>query len=217
MSEQFSDSSERQYVCFVCGITFKTYLEYQEHILKEHEEGRDYIKCPLARCQAPVRDVIAHFKSKHPNEPLPKKGMLKALVWADKRGPRKKKPKFKDGFLLSTKNGGKQMHYRSSWEREIYEYLEKEEAVAGYMVESLKVEYFYKGKMRNYIPDLLIHFKDGHYEVWEVKPSNQHSLKMNEAKWAACRNYCLARGWQFEVINETTMKLLKMKLLNEGK
>jgi hypothetical protein len=209
-----SDSAQRQYVCFVCGLTFKEYQEYQEHILADHQEGRDYVKCPLARCGACVRDTVAHMKAKHPTEPLPKTGMLRALVWADKQAPgkKKKKPRFKDGFFLSIKNGGKQMHYRSGWEHEVYQCLELDDTVQGYMVESFRVEYYHGGKMKGYYPDLIVHFKDDHYEVWEIKPSNQHSLPINQAKWAACKSHCLARGWGWEVISETSIKLMKMNL-----
>lgn len=209
-----SDQSQRQYVCFVCGVAFKEYPEYKDHIIAQHEEGRDYIKCPLARCQAPVRDVCLHFKAKHPSEKLPKTGMLRALVWADKRSPnkKKKKPKFKDGFFLSLKNGGKEMHYRSGWEHDVYRCLEADDNVTGYMVESFRVEYYLNGKAKNYYPDLLVAFADGHFEVWEIKPANQHTLPVNQAKWAACKAHCLARGWGWEVVNETTIKLMKMRL-----
>jgi hypothetical protein len=208
------DQSQRQYVCFVCGMAFKEYPEYSSHITEQHEEGRDYVRCPLARCRAPIRDVIMHYKARHPSEPLPKTGMLKALVWADKRAPskRKKKPRFKDGFFKSIKNGGKEMHYRSGWEHDVYRCLEVDDDVMAYHVESFRVEYYFNGKTKGYYPDILVHFADNHFEVWEIKPTNQHTLPINQAKWTACKAHCLARGWGWEVINETSIKLMKMRL-----
>lgn len=216
MTLPFEPTEKRQYVCFVCGIAFSEYEEYCEHVVSVHEEGRDFVYCPIARCRAPVRDVITHCKSRHPNEPLPKTGQLKALVWADQRNPnkRKKKPNFKEGYITSVKNGGKQMHYRSGYEKDVYLCLENLDDVVSYRVESFRVEYFFNGKTRGYYPDLIVSFKDGHFEVWEIKPTNQSSLPINVAKWEACRAYCAVRSWGFEVINEHVIKKLK-KLVND--
>ena len=44
------------------------YESYKSHILENHEEGREYVICPLTRCGCPVRCVRTHFKAKHPHE-----------------------------------------------------------------------------------------------------------------------------------------------------
>lgn len=211
----FEPTDKRQFVCFVCGVAHTDFNEFTKHIKEKHEEGRDYIVCPLKRCGSCVRDVVAHFKSRHSSEPLPKKGQLKAIIWADQHSPnkRKKKPNFKEGYVVSNKNSGKQMHYRSGYEKDVYMCLEHIDDVVSYGVENFKVEYFYRGKTHNYYPDLMVCFKDGHFEVWEIKPTNQCTLPVNLAKWEACKTYCLMRGWTFEVITETTIKNLK-KLVN---
>ena len=118
-------AGSRKYTCFVCGVSHDTYYEYKEHIINSHEEGREYVKCPLNRCQAPVRDVRMHFKVKHPQDKCPSKGQMRALIWSDHKPQKKKnKPKFHEGYINSRKNGNQEMHYRSSWERDVYICLE---------------------------------------------------------------------------------------------
>ena len=115
------DKNKRKFQCFVCGMMFSEYQEYREHIIEEHEEGREYVKCPLARCQAPVRDVRAHFRAKHRSEKIPKNGLLRATIWKD-WNPRKskmetQKPKFKQGWHQSEKSNAS-FYYRSGYEKE---------------------------------------------------------------------------------------------------
>lgn len=213
----FPNNNVRTYQCFVCGINHTNLEDYKEHVLT-HEEGRNYIICPLPRCGYPVRCLRTHFKSKHPNEKIPTSGQMKALIWKDqtaKEGKLKqRKPKFREGYLLSTKNGGKEMHYRSGMECDVYECLEAMPEVISYSVEPFKVQYTFEGNTHEYNPDLSILFDDGHIEVWEIKPSNQTQLPKNSAKWAACDQHCQARGYAFMVLTEIGMGKLKQKIKN---
>lgn len=207
-------SGGRKFVCFVCGVPFDTYSEYCGHIRENHEEGREFVKCPLARCQAPVRDLRLHFRVKHPSEKPPTQGQMRALIWSDQKQPSKKKKKmqFAEGYITSQKNGGVNLHYRSSWERDVYMCLENCDDVEGYKVENFPVEYYWKGRRKRYFPDLFIAFKDGHYEVWEIKPSNQKQMEVNKAKWLACEGHCAARNWTFKVITEDEIRQLKQRV-----
>lgn len=208
------DHNKRMYQCFVCGKQYKEYDVFKEHIVSDHEEGREYIMCPLERCQAPVRDLKAHFKVKHPTTELPKVGPNRAMIWKDPSGKNLKtrKPSFRDGYLISEKMNGQEMHYRSGYECEVYECLEALDEVAGYKVEPFKIPYLHQGKPYEYIPDLLVQFADGHYEVWEVKPASQTALEKNEDKWRAANDHCKARGWNFTVITEVGIGKLKRKV-----
>lgn len=204
---------KRRFQCFVCGRSFEAYEEYGEHIKTTHELGREYIICPLQRCGAPVRDLRLHFKSKHPSESeVPKIGQMRATVWKDidrKSGKMKQqKPRFREGFFSSIKNG-KEMHYRSGYEVEVYECLEYIPEVIKYDVEPFKVDYLFEGERHEYNPDLSIYFIDGHVEIWEIKPANQTQLPKNHAKWSACQHHCEQRGWQFVVMTEVGMGKLK--------
>ncbi len=203
----------RQFACFICGVLQPNFASFKEHIKSNHEEGREYIVCPLEHCKAPVRDMRAHFKAIHPHTECPKNGQLKALVWKDPKDPRKKKKKvsFEEGYFSSAKNR-KKLHYRSSWEREVYEILEKMDEVVRYEVEPLAIEYVFNGELQNYLPDLKLHFRDGHKEIWEIKPVNQTNLAINEAKWHSCGDFCKKRGWDFKIITEVGLARLKNDL-----
>lgn len=163
---------------------------------------------------APIRDLTAHFKAKHPTDSIPKHhGPNKAIVWKDfgNKKRKAKKPAYREGHFVSLKNHGKEFFYRSSYECEVLECLEQLHEVIAYDVEPLKdgIPYLHKGEMHKYHPDFSIKFADGHIEIWEIKPANQTSLALNEDKWRAAKIFCESRGWQFIVLTEVGIGKLK--------
>lgn len=214
------EKDKRVYQCFICGERLSTFDLFKAHITTNHEEGREYITCPLPRCQAPVRDVRSHFKFRHPYDKLPKTCASRAIIWKDistKHGKMNtKKPHFREGYMTSVKNG-KDMHYRSGMECEVYELLERWHEVFKYEEEPFAVRYSFLGIEHDYFPDIRITFKDGTVEIWEVKPSSQTQIGKNKAKWDACGSYCLARSWRFMVLTEKGMKKLRVKVERQGK
>lgn len=214
------DNGKRKYVCFVCGMTHTEFDEFTKHILDNHEEGREFVRCPLERCKACVRDIRTHWRISHPSEKeIPKTGQMKALIWKDQTNKKdgklkQRKTRFREGYLISTKNGGKEMHYRSGMECDVYECLEALPEVVSYTVEPFKVQYTFNGEVHDYNPDLSIIFDDGHTEIWEIKPANQTHLPINTAKWAACNHHCQSRGYAFMVLTEVGMGKLKQKIKN---
>lgn len=209
-----NSNAKRMWTCFVCGIEHDSFNKYQEHIIEKHDEGRDYVKCPLPRCQAPVRCVSSHFKIKHPTEPIPKGCQMKAIVWRDQKDPKGKKKRkvaFHDGDFVSEKNG-KKLHYRSGYELEVYKILEAKKDVVRFHAEPFGIPYWFMGEQKNYFPDLMVEHADGRVEVWEIKPKSQTSYEVNDAKWTAADRYCEARGWHFEVKTEQGIKQLRNQL-----
>jgi len=205
-----NNNNSRKYQCFCCGMEFEEYYEFKEHLLEEHEEGREYIVCPLEHCQAPVRDMKMHFKAKHPSFDFKKyKGQNRAIIWHDFKGKKKKtrKPKFKQGTYTSTKTG-KAIKYRSGLEEKVYKILDQHDNVLSFYAEPFKVPYLHQGHAHDYIPDLFITFMDGHKELWEVKPSSQTTLEVNKNKWEAAKEACKVRGWKFEVYTEKRIEQL---------
>lgn len=211
----FEKDDTKKYSCFVCGVQFEDFDLFKGHIFEKHDEGREFIVCPLARCGAPVRDMKSHFKAKHPSEQLPKTGQMRAMVWKDQVGQKGKlktrKPKFREGYLMSNKMG-KEVHYRSGMECNFYECLEADKTVIKYDVEPFTVKYSFQGDTHDYHPDLSVVFDDGRVEVWEIKPAKQTTLDKNKAKWAACQSHCEARGWEFVVVTEVGLGKLKNKI-----
>ena len=201
--------------CFVCDQLFTTYTEFKTHITTTHTEGREFVMCPLARCNCPVRDLKTHFQKSHPSEKVPKGVQMRAIVFRDLRDASKqrKTPRFKQGTYISAKNGNKPLSYKSGYEREVYELLEKWRDVMSYEVEPFAVEYYLQGKSKHYWPDLRIRFTDGRIEIWEIKPHNQIHLPMNKAKWAFCEDHCVKRGWKFQVVVEADIQQLRKQVL----
>ena len=216
------DNHKRKFQCFVCGQNYYDFEEYKNHIVNNHEEGREFVICPLPRCGAPVRDLRMHYKAKHPTEKsVPKTGQMKAIIWKDQSNKkdgtlRQQKPKFREGYLMSVKNGGKEMHYRSGMECDVYECLESLKEVTGYEVEPFAVQYSFQGEIHHYNPDLKVYFDDGRVEIWEIKPANQTSLPRNNAKWTACNQYCEQRGYNFMVLTEVGMGKLKQQIKEQN-
>ena len=213
----FTKDNKRKFQCFVCGVQFEQYDEFTSHVSEKHEEGRDYVKCPLTRCSAPVRDIRAHFKAKHPTEKVPPIGQMKALIWRD-IGPKgqikTRKPKFREGYYDSIKMG-KSFHYRSGWECTVYELLDSWNEVIAYEAEPFDIPYIHEGNAHMYKPDLFIAFADGSKAVWEVKPSNQTALEKNQDKWFSAEKACEARGWEFVVVTEQVIEKVKKVVKNQ--
>ena len=210
--ENPQDRNARKWTCFVCAHQYKSFEQYCYHITEEHEEGRDYVVCGVEHCKAPVRDLAMHYKAQHKGEQTPPIKQAKAILWRDPN-PRNgkmdvKKPNFRKGWYVSSKTG-KAHYYRSGWEERVYEMLDTMPEVLGFNAEPLQIEYWYDGEMRRYTPDIIILFVDGHRELWEIKPSNQTSLEINECKWAAAKQYCESHGWHFQVITEQTISQMQ--------
>lgn len=209
---------KRCYQCFVCGERYFDFEEFKKHIIDNHEEGREYLICPLERCGSPVRDLKNHYLLRHQHDKMPKCMASRSIIWKDistKNGKMNtKKPHFREGYMVSAKNG-KEMHYRSGMECEVYELLERWNEVHKYEVEPFPVHYSFLGISHNYFPDIRINYVDGVTEIWEVKPSSQTLIAKNKAKWAACNEYCLSRQWSFMVLTEKGLKKLRDKIVKQ--
>lgn len=209
----FEKSSGRKYQCFVCGEQFEELAQFNGHIKSAHDEGREFLVCPVEWCGSCVRDMRQHFRSRHPHTPLPKDGQMKVMIWQDfgARGKAGKKVKFREGYFASAKNG-RAVHYRSGYEESVYSILEQMPDVLSYREEPFSVKYSDMGAVHDYFPDLSVTFADGRTEIWEIKPANQTALRKNKNKWAAAKQYCEARGLQFMVVTEQGIAKLKKGL-----
>lgn len=110
--------------------------------------------------------------------------------------------------------------YRSSWELDVMNYFDQNDAFIRWSSELLSIRYknLISNKMSLYYPDFFVQYidKNGqlHTEVLEVKPRNQTVLKetrngkdrlefvKNLTKWEAAIKFCQKRGWQFRVLTQ---------------
>jgi len=117
--------------------------------------------------------------------------------------------------------GGRTPTYRSSWEFAFCRMCDTNENISKWASESIRIPYRhpFTGKYTIYVPDFFIVYGDRtgkqHVELIEVKPAN-HTFKeqlgrsqankahyvVNQAKWAAARQYCKQKGMYFRVVNE---------------
>jgi len=209
-----SGDSGKKYVCFCCGVQFSEYEEFKTHILDSHEEGREFVRCPLDHCRAPVRDVKLHIKTKHPRvNPSLFAGQARAIVWHDfsQKGKKTRKPRFKQGKYESTKTG-RTLTYRSGLEEKLYKILDEHDGVMSFYSEPFQIDYIHQGQAHKYTPDIIVNFMDGAKQIWEVKPSNQTDLEKNQDKWRAAREACRIRGWTFEVFTEQRINKLAQEV-----
>lgn len=218
MFEDVGKTGKRQWQCFVCGRNHDNYESYREHIVGEHDQGREFLLCP--DCQAPVRDMKMHYKAKHPQRIMPKGLQQRVVVWKDYKSAKKKKDgsavtrvQARKGTYISKKSGW-EFQYRSGMEEEFFTLLDEDTDVESFFGEPFKVPYFWKGEWHNYIPDIRINYADGSTEIWEVKPASQTGpeYEQNQAKWAAMHNYAENLGWTFVVQTEVGLGKLKKKI-----
>lgn len=214
--EDAGQSKVRKWQCFVCGHNHTDYETYKTHILEQHEEGREYLRCP--DCDAPVRDLKMHYKAKHPKRALPGGVQTKVAVWNDfkpakdgKTQKKTRKPNFRQGEFES-KKCGRMFEYKSGLECEFFECLEADFDVENWGYETVKIPYYWRNEWHNYIPDIRVNFIDNTTQIWEIKPANQTHYEQNKAKWAAANNYCMNVGWDFVVLTEVGLGKLKSKV-----
>jgi hypothetical protein len=82
--------------------------------------------------------------------------------------------------------------------------------VVSYVYEPFKIPYTSNrktGKVRNYIPDVLVTYADRKVLV-EIKPSKRVTGRTNMKKMLAAKDYCLANSWEYSLVTEKELKLL---------
>lgn len=115
--------------------------------------------------------------------------------------------------------------YRSMWERKMMVYLDSRETVLRWASEEIAVPYYnpVKKRVARYFPDFYVEYKQKGGGIKkcliEVKPAREtkppvykrrtknvmiaESLyTQNQAKWAACKEFCLDNGLEFKIMTE---------------
>lgn len=108
---------------------------------------------------------------------------------------------------------GIEMHYRSSWELACMKWLDTNDNVSSYDYEAVRIPYYeylidrrYK---RHYVPDFIIEYKDGHKEMWEIKPQKLTENEKTRLKELAADEYCATSGIQcFKILCKQQLQKL---------
>jgi hypothetical protein len=143
--------------------------------------------------------------------------------------PRKFTPKNPEKYLGDVTN----IWARSSWENRIMHWLDSNPSIISWASEECVVPYVdpADGRRRRYFPDFIVKSKspDGKIKtiMIEVKPKSQvaepkvrkrvtkqyinevYTYAVNQAKWKAAQEYCLDRGWTFQIITEDDLGMNK--------
>lgn len=118
--------------------------------------------------------------------------------------PRRKK-KYKTGYYFSSKNN-KSLHYRSSYELLAYHILEINPDVKSYSIESLRVQYYYRGQMHYCVPDILVEYIDDTKHIIEVKAERFYRHhKKTKVKISAMQDYAEKNNYKFSVWYESVL------------
>jgi len=121
--------------------------------------------------------------------------------------------------------------YRSMWERFAFKWCENNTDIKSWSSEETVIPYIsaVDNKYHRYFVDLKLNMKDGRVILVEIKPDKQtkppkgkkrtkrfisESLEYvkNQCKWQAANEYCLDRGWHFQIWTEHTLKQMGMKV-----
>lgn len=120
--------------------------------------------------------------------------------------------------------------WRSTWERQVMEWLDSHEQIIWWSSEELAIPYTspIDQKKHRYFPDFILKVKkpDGteKIHVWEVKPEKQTVMPqkkrktqkfiqetvtyaINQSKWKAADIFCKKNGWEFQVLTEKHLGL----------
>ena len=126
----------------------------------------------------------------------------------------------------------KEIVYRSGWEAAAFSRLDRSPNVLEWSAEPIKIVYQDQSskdsngcfKLRHYIPDLWVKYKDAAGQVRtvliEIKPDKEtkapkaqkgkrvlteaKTFVRNQCKWKAAVGFAQARGWEFRVATEKT-------------
>jgi hypothetical protein len=139
------------------------------------------------------------------------------------------KGKYQPSFPKKYKGDPTNIIYRSLWERRFMVYCDTNEKILEWGSEELALPYRspLDGKIHRYFPDFYIKVQEenGRTKKYliEIKPKKQtmpppkpqrqtkgyiyeaYEYAKNQAKWAAAREWCADRGYEFKVITENEL------------
>ncbi len=136
------------------------------------------------------------------------------------------KGKYKPSFPEKYKGDPTNIIYRSLWERKFMRYCDLNQTILEWGSEEIALPYRspVDGKVHRYFPDFYIKVKESTGTIKkyliEIKPKKQtippakpkrqtkgylyeaFEYAKNQAKWAAAKDYCKDRLWEFKVLTE---------------
>lgn len=134
-------------------------------------------------------------------------------LWQSKRTKVSYKGKFTPYYPEKYVGDANNIIFRSLWELKLFKYLDMNSSVLQWSSEEVSIPYVspVDGKVHRYFPDVVVKGRDrnGKEKIMmiEVKPEKQKKWPINEAKWAAARDYCSRVGIDFIILTEKDLKV----------
>jgi hypothetical protein len=127
---------------------------------------------------------------------------------------RKRKSRYKTGFhfSLKCKNPNNIFQYRSGWELTFGISLDDDPNVIEYEYETLKIPYILNnrtGKIRWYIPDFIVTYKNGDKIICEVKNTSCVNNIMVVKKAKAAELWAQKNGYTYKILTGDVITLLE--------
>jgi|TARA_B100000035_G_scaffold258291_1_gene228571 hypothetical protein len=137
--------------------------------------------------------------------------------------------KYQPSFPRKYKGDSSNIVYRSLWERKFMVYCDKNENILEWGSEEIALPYRspVDNRVHRYFPDFYIKVKENNGRIKkmivEIKPLKQCiepkvqkkktkgyifevvEYAKNQAKWAAAKEWCLDRGYEFKVLTENEL------------
>ncbi len=137
--------------------------------------------------------------------------------------------KYQPSFPRKYKGDSSNIVYRSLWERKFMVYCDKNENILEWGSEEIALPYRspVDNRVHRYFPDFYIKVKENNGKIKkmivEIKPLKQCiepkvqkkktkgyifevvEYAKNQAKWAAAKEWCLDRGYEFKVLTENEL------------
>lgn len=137
------------------------------------------------------------------------------------------KGKYKVRNPSKYKGDSKDVVYRSGWEQKVMIHLDEHPRVREWSSEEVVIPYICETdkKIHRYFMDFYVKWDDGRTVLIEVKPHKETkppksgrgvarkrvlteglTYIKNQSKWKAAQEYCLDRGWHFEIWTENELR-----------
>ncbi|MEW4425873.1 WYL domain-containing protein [Paenibacillus pabuli] len=89
---------------------------------------------------------------------------------------------------------------RSPLEERILRQLSEDPKIILLEVEPFRIPYELDGRIKNYIPDVLVTYSNKEIKLIEIKVSGDINDPKNQAKFKVARNFCEERGYEFIIL-----------------
>lgn len=121
-------------------------------------------------------------------------------------------PTSKKGFCYPSKSKKEKVYFRSSYEAIYCHHLDSNDSVDWFAFEPFRIPYEFEGKIRFYVPDFLIKWKDSEtISMKEIKAEFLRDDDKNIAKKTAATLFAGQNGMDYELLFDEDIKALNIE------